>query len=148
MHNQNLARGNCLLLQSLALLLTLIFSSQRTSSRRYSPHCSWLSHVSSSWEDIASSNLGLAGARSGDICFPGVGSRSTKCLWWGDARSRDRPPNLAPAKPPLACPLPPTGGDALNIGEENKSSQGSSNTIGRCQLDNINHIIYSLPHTV
>ena len=32
----------------------------------------------------------------------------------GDTGSRDRPPNLAPAKPPLACPLAPTGGDALS----------------------------------
>ena len=31
----------------------------------------------------------------------------------GVAGPRDRPPDLAPAKSPLAWPLPPTGGDAL-----------------------------------
>ena len=33
----------------------------------------------------------------------------------GVAGTRDRAPYLAPAQPPLACPLQPTGGDALNM---------------------------------
>jgi hypothetical protein len=32
----------------------------------------------------------------------------------GGAGTRDRAPDLAPAQPPLACPLQPTGGDALS----------------------------------
>ena len=41
-----------------------------------------------------------------------AGSRSD--LGGGLAGTRDRAPDLAPAQPPLVCPLAPTGGDALN----------------------------------
>jgi hypothetical protein len=40
----------------------------------------------------------------------------------GVAGTRDRAPHLAPAQPPLACPLQPTGGDALSA-------------VGGCQLE-------------
>ena len=53
------------------------------------------------------------GDKSGDnVCRePGAGFWS---VFGGEgARTRDRRPDLAPAQPPLACPLAPTGGDAL-----------------------------------
>jgi hypothetical protein len=59
-------------------------------------------------------NLGFAGAWSPIwVCRePGAGSRSV--FGGGVSGTHDRAPDLAPAQPPLACPLQPTGGDALN----------------------------------
>jgi hypothetical protein len=58
-------------------------------------------------------NLGFAGAWSGKAGVQGAGSRSV--FGGGVAGTRDRAPDLAPAQPPLACPLQPTGGDALKL---------------------------------